>query len=179
MNRIRGFGRFGAAAIAALLLNQTGTAGFPAVQKAAAASFSGAHVSNAGSAEGDAVIRGNAASVGYDADRKSDVLNLSGSSFGSGWLQLPQEIVSGCKNGFSFSMRFKLASDAGDYTRLYQFATVPLGTGNSGSYNSPDLSMDLNRNANFRATVFAGSGSTTANLLWVMWTIVAAWTLMT
>ena len=163
MNRIRGFGRFGAAAAAALLLTQTGTAGFPAVQKAAAASFSGAHISNAGSAEGDAVIRGNAASVSYDADRKSDVLNLSGSSFGSGWLQLPQEIVSGCKNGFSFSMRFKLASDAGDYTRLYQFATVPLGTGNSGSYNSPDLSMDLNRNANFRATVFAGSGSTTAN----------------
>ena len=32
MNRIRGFGRFGAAAVAALLLTQTGTAGFPAVQ---------------------------------------------------------------------------------------------------------------------------------------------------
>ena len=153
------------AAAAAVLLTQTNC--FPVFSKphsAAAASASGFHVSNQGSgANADAVIRGSGARIEHDSTLNSDVLNLSGKAFGAGWLQLPAWFSEKCANGFSFSMRFRLDADAENYTRLFQFATVPLGTGNTNGYNSPDLSMDLNDGTLFRTSVFAGSGSTTAN----------------
>ncbi len=155
------------AATAAILLVQTGS--FPALTRqnpisAAAASLSGARVFNQGSgAEADAIIRGSGAQIKHDSTLDSDVLSLRGGSFGAGWLQLPAWFSEKCGNGFTFSMRFQLDGSSANYSRLFQFATVPLGTGNSNGYNSPDLSMDLNDKTAFRTSVFAGTGSTTAN----------------
>ena len=130
---------------------------------AAAESYSGARVESKGSKDTAAVINGSGASVAHDTSLDSDVLVLNGSSFGSGWLQLPSVFADGCDKGFSVSMKMQLASDAANYSRIYQFATVPLGTGNTNGYNSPDISMDLNDGTVFRTSVFAGSGDTTAN----------------
>ena len=168
MNQPKQFKRICGIAAAALLLFQTGTAGLPPLSApqmtASAAGYSGAKVGNQGSAEGDAVIRGSSAAVVNDSERGSAVLSLAGKAFGGGWLQLPEVLKSGCSKGFTFSMRYQLSADAEDFTRFYQFATLPFGTGVTPSYSSPDLSLDLNENSssNFRASVFAGSGSATS-----------------
>lgn len=152
------------AAAALLLFAQAGFGGFPfgdaALRGAEAATLSGAKVTSAGTVQdAPAVIRGSAASIIHDSTRNSDVLHLAGNAFGSGWLQLPQLFSGDRSKGFSFSMQFKLQSDAADYTRLFQFATVPFGSGNTNGYNSPDISMDLNDGTSFRASVFPGKGS--------------------
>ena len=66
-----------------------------------AMNYSNAVAANKGSAAGDAVIKGDSAAVVYDSTLKSDVLDLHGDSFGSGWLQLPAMFGKGCENGFS------------------------------------------------------------------------------
>lgn len=129
----------------------------------AAGSFRNAAVSSAGSKDTAAIIRGSAAEVVYDSTRRSNVLSLGGGAFGAGWLQLPEVFSAGCGEGFSLSMDFQLASDAASYSRLYQFAAVPLGTGSTAGYSSPDLSIDLNDKSAFRTSVFAGTGSATAD----------------
>ena len=48
----------------------------------AAVSYYNAKVANQGSGEGNAVIKGSDASVVYDSDLKSNVLDLHGSGFG-------------------------------------------------------------------------------------------------
>ena len=155
--------RFWSAA-AALILTLQAAGRFPVTPyRVQAAGYSGAQVANQGSGEGAAVIRGSSAGIVHDSTLDSDVLLLNGNSFGAGWLQLPAMLNESCKNGFTFTMRYQLAEDAGNYTRLYQFATVPLGTGSTNGYSSPDLSIDLNDRSNFRASVFAGKGSTTEN----------------
>ena len=150
---------------AVLLAAQSGS--FPqqtAPQTVSAASgYSGAAVANQGSGQGDATIFGGAADIVHDSTLDSDVLSLHGSSFGSGWLRLPEWFGSGCGDGFTFSMRIKLAADASSYSRLFQFATVPLGTGSTNGYSAPDLSIDMNNKTAFRASVFAGSGEGTEN----------------
>ena len=150
---------------AAAVLSAQGTGGLRLKQTkaSAAASYAGAAVANQGSADGAAVIRGSSTSITHDSTLDSDVLVLDGRSFGSGWLQLPSMLSAQSANGFTFSMRYQLASDAGSYTRLFQFATVPLGTGSTNGYSSPDLSVDLNDRTKFRASVFAGKGLTTEN----------------
>ncbi|MBR7039593.1 MAG: hypothetical protein IKI21_10155, partial [Oscillospiraceae bacterium] len=120
-------------------------------------------VQSQGSETGDARMRGSGAAVVHDDARGSDVLSLSGNGFGTGWLELPPLFQDGCADGFTFSMAVKLAADTADYSRLFQFATVPFGTGNAPSYNSPDLSVDVKDKSAFRASVFAGTGSVTVN----------------
>ncbi|MBR4627313.1 MAG: glycoside hydrolase family 97 catalytic domain-containing protein [Ruminococcus sp.] len=125
--------------------------------------YRNASVANQGSADGDAVIRGANATVVYDATLKSNVLDLHGSSFGGGWLQLPEMFKNGCDKGFSFSLKYKLDSSAGNYTRLYQFSPVPFGGGSAPSYSSPDISIDLKDKKSFRTSIFVGKGTTTEN----------------
>ena len=140
----------------------TGTAVSPSAASAAV-NFRNASVASTGTQSTAATIRGSAAEVVYDSTRKSNVLSLGGGAFGAGWLQLPEVFSGGCKDGFTVSMDYQLASDAASYSRLYQFATVPLGTGSTNGYSSPDLSVDLNDKSAFRTSVFAGTGSTTAD----------------
>lgn len=152
------------AAAAAVMFIQSGGLSLPPSSKAAAAvRYAGASVANQGGAEGNAVIRGSGAKVVTDSELKSDVLQLGGGGFGAGWLQLPAWFSDKCKNGFTFSMKFQLESDSSSYSRLFQFAAVPLGTGNTNGYSSPDLSVDLNDKKAFRASVFAGTGNATEN----------------
>lgn len=123
----------------------------------AVGSYANASVANQGSEkDADAVIRGQNADVIYDSTLKSNVLNMHGDSFGSGWLQLPKFFEGGVSDGFSFSMQFKLAKEAGNYTRLFQFSSVPLGTGSTSGYSSPDISIDLKDKKAYRASVFVG-----------------------
>ena len=122
--------------------------------------YANAIVENQGSAEGNAVIKGSAASVIHDDTFGSDVLDLHGDRFGSGWLQLPQMFSGGCKNGFTFSLKFNLDSRDEKYMRLFQFSPLSFGSGNAPSYNSPDISVDLNTLEHYRTTVFVGKGST-------------------
>ena len=128
-----------------------------------AMNYSNAVVASQGSAAGDAIVKGGSAAVVYDSTLKSDVLDLHGDSFGSGWLQLPSMFAKGCENGFSFSLKYKLDSQAEDYTRLYQFSPVPFGAGAAPSYSSPDISIDLKDKKAFRTSVFVGKGTTTEN----------------
>ncbi len=126
--------------------------------------YSNANVANQGSADGKAVIKGANASVVYDSALKSNVLDLHGDSFGSGWLQLPSDMFGKeCDNGFSFSFKFKLDSDAENYTRLFQFSPVPFGAGAAPSYSSPDISLDLKDKKAYRTSIFVGKGTTTEN----------------
>ena len=130
----------------------------------AVSSYSNAVVENQGSANGNAVIKGMNANVEFDSKIGSNVLNLHGDSFGSGWLQLPSGMFGkGCENGFSFSLKFRLDSEAGNYTRLFQFSPVAFGAGASPSYSSPDISVDLKDKKSFRTSIFAGNGSTVEN----------------
>ena len=129
----------------------------------AAVSYYNAKVANQGSGEGTAVIKGSDASVVYDSELRSNVLDLHGSGFGSGWLQLPAMFEKGCDKGFSFSLKFKLDSGAGNYTRLYQFSPVPFGAGAAPSYSSPDISVDLKDKKAYRTSIFVGKGTTTEN----------------
>ena len=129
----------------------------------AAMNYSNAVVANQGTAEGDAVIKGGSASVVHDDALDSDVLDLHGDSFGSGWLQLPQMFGNVGSKGFSFSFKFNLDSSSENYTRLYQFSPVAFGAGNAPSYSSPDISVDLKDKKSFRTSIFAGKGSNTEN----------------
>ena len=134
------------------------------MQANAITSYVNAVVENQGSAKGNAVIKGQNASVEYDGRLGSNVLDLHGDSFGSGWLQLPAGMFgTGCENGFSFSMKFRLDSDAGEYTRLFQFSPVAFGAGAAPSYSSPDISLDLKDKKSYRTSIFAGKGNTTEN----------------
>ena len=147
---------------AAVLLMQTSGLQFPAdTAVSAAIRYAGASVASQGSTEGSATIRGSAAKVVTDSTINSDVLELGGGAFGAGWLQLPAWFSDKHKNGFSFSMRFQLEGDSSSYSRLFQFASVQLGTGSTNGYSSPDLSVDLNDKTAFRASVFAGKGNAT------------------
>lgn len=168
-NRIRR--RLGGITLAAVLAAQA--VSLPGIGTGAAlAGYAGAEVASCGSAAGAAVIRGSAARVVYDSTRGSDVLSLEGNAFGAGWLQLPALFERPCEDGFSLSMRCALSADAGDYTRLFQLATVPFGTGNANGYNSPDISMDLNGSGlPMRASVFAGKGSTADEAQRAMFTV--------
>ncbi len=135
----------------------------PQQSVSAVTNFAGANVASRGKIKDPAVIRGTSASVVYDSDRQSDVLVLNGSAFGDGWLQLPKLFSAGCADGFTFSMRFKLNADTEKYMRMFQFSSIPLGTGAAPSYSSPDISVDLNDKTAYRASVFAGTSSATEN----------------
>ncbi|MBR6761832.1 MAG: glycoside hydrolase family 97 catalytic domain-containing protein [Oscillospiraceae bacterium] len=138
----------------------------PSLQKQTALAvtdYTNAVVANQGSSDQMAIIRGEQAEVVYDSTCKSNVLDLSGGSFGAGWLQLPSVFQNGCQNGFTFSMRYQLDAQAEGYTRLFQFSTVPFGTGAAPGYSAPDISVDLNDKTSLRASVFAGSAYTTAD----------------
>ena len=155
---------------AAAISMQAGSTGIPLLSGlraqqsvSAVTNYAGASVASKGSDPAPAVIRGSGASVVYDSALKSDVLALSGTGFGSGWLQLPKLFDSGCENGFTFSMRFQLDSDAEKYMRLFQFSSIPLGTGSAPAYSSPDFSVDLNDKTAYRASVFAGTAAATEN----------------
>ena len=130
----------------------------------ALSSYANAVVENCGSANGNAVIKGMNASVEFDGKLGSNVLDLHGDSFGSGWLQLPAGMFGkGCENGFTFSLKFRLDSEAENYTRLFQFSPVAFGAGAAPSYSSPDISVDLKDKKSYRTSIFAGKGSTTEN----------------
>lgn len=153
---------------AAALSAQAGLYGTPQIfdaqQTASAVTvFANASVGSKGSRDTAAVIRGDGASVVYDSALKSDVLSLNGSGFGAGWLQLPKLFSAGCEEGFAFSMRFKLSADTEKYMRMFQFSSLPFGTGTAPSYSSPDLSVDLNDKSAYRASVFAGKTAATEN----------------
>ncbi|MBO4876641.1 MAG: glycoside hydrolase family 97 catalytic domain-containing protein [Ruminococcus sp.] len=131
----------------------------PAVPGSASAAFgAGTRVGNKGSGDQAATIRGSSAEVVYDSTLKSNVLDLKGGGFGAGWLQLPEMFSSAGSSGFTFSLKFSLGSNE-DYARLFQFSPLPFGTGNAPSYNSPDISLDLNKKDHFRTTIFAGTGT--------------------
>ncbi|MBE6864481.1 MAG: hypothetical protein E7495_08005 [Ruminococcus flavefaciens] len=130
--------------------------------EAEAVSANGA-VSSVGTADGLAHIRGDGAGVMYDPEHGSNVLKLKGDGFGEGWLQLPAMFDESCSEGFTFSMKYALDGDTSDYSRLYQFSTVPFGTGLTSSYSSPDLSVDVKNKSTFRASIYAGNARTTAD----------------
>lgn len=120
-------------------------------------------VQNQGACSDPAYIRGSKAKVTYDSTRKSDVLALNGDEFGGGWLQLPSFFETGCSEGFTFSMKFSLDAEADDYSKLFQFSSIPFGTGNAPSYSSPDISVDINDKTRFRASIFAGNRQNTVD----------------
>lgn len=128
----------------------------------ALADVRGASAASIGSSDECAYIRGNIVSIDSDSELKSDVLHIGGDSFGSGWLQLPS-LFDGVKDGFTLSMKYKLESDAENYTRLFQFSSLPFGTGSAPSYSSPDISVDLKDGTSFRGSVFAGKSERTEN----------------
>ncbi|MCR4890108.1 MAG: glycoside hydrolase family 97 catalytic domain-containing protein [Ruminococcus sp.] len=146
-----------AVSAAALTLNS-----LPPVYNANAIENYDTAVFSVGTSQTPAYLKGSAKVVHND-DVDSDVLSLSGGSFGESWLQLPELFSSGCEKGFTFSMKFCLGSDAADYSRLFQFTTVPFGTGNSPSYSSPDISVDIKDKKAYRASIFAGAGFNTEN----------------
>ena len=135
----------------------------PSETSAAEMVFQNAEAASTGTAKDAAIIRGENASVVKDSDNGTNVLDLKGGAFGASWLQLPDLFKGGCKDGFSIAMKFNLHTGTEDYTRLYQFATLPFGTGVTPSYSSPDLSVDLNKHDQYRCSVFAGKGSSTEN----------------
>ncbi len=145
-----------AAATAALCANA-----LPVFQSSAAAG-DGSAVSSTGLYDAPAYLRGNAEVI-YSSDVDSNVLSLKGGSFGESWLQLPELFKDGCWDGFRFSMKFCLGSGASDYSRLFQFSTVPFGTGNAPSYTSPDISVDIKNKKAYRASIFAGTYTSTAD----------------
>ncbi|MDD7556194.1 glycoside hydrolase family 97 catalytic domain-containing protein [Ruminococcus sp.] len=120
-------------------------------------------VQNQGLRSDPAYIRGSKAIVTYDAARQSDVLSLDGDGFGEGWLQLPALFETGCSAGFTFSMKVMLDAEADNYSKLFQFSSLPFGTGNAPAYSSPDISIDLNDKTSFRASIFAGNRQNTVN----------------
>lgn len=132
-------------------------------QKSAAAVAVETTVQNQGLRSDPAYIRGSKAIVTYDAARQSDVLSLDGDGFGEGWLQLPALFETGCSAGFTFSMKVMLDAEADNYSKLFQFSSLPFGTGNAPAYSSPDISVDLNDKTGFRASIFAGNRQNTVN----------------
>ena len=132
-------------------------------QKSAAAVAVETTVQNQGLRSDPAYIRGSKAIVTYDAARQSDVLSLDGDGFGEGWLQLPALFETGCSAGFTFSMKVMLDAEADNYSKLFQFSSLPFGTGNAPAYSSPDISVDLNDKTSFRASIFAGNRQNTVN----------------
>lgn len=130
---------------------------------ATAADITGTVVKSQGTSGKSAYIRGNGAKIVYDDELGSNVLALGGNGIGSGWLQLPDMFSSGCRDGFTFSLKYSLDSKTADYSRLFQFATVPFGTGNAPSYSSPDISVDVSDKSFFRASIFAGKSRDTLN----------------
>ncbi|MCQ2408551.1 MAG: glycoside hydrolase family 97 catalytic domain-containing protein [Oscillospiraceae bacterium] len=155
------FRRLCSAAAAAVLGVQCGV--LPPMGAQAVTNYAGARVASTGSAEDAAIIHGSGAEIVHDSTLDSDVLSLSGGAFGTSWLQLPAVFSQPPKEGFSVSMRFQLDAAAANYSRLFQFAAVPLGTGETNGYSTPDISMDLNNKSAFRTSVFAGTGTTTEN----------------
>ena len=147
-------------AVAAAAVLGAGT--LPAIPTSMAAVRTETAVKSIGKSDSQAYLRGGAAIV-KDSELGSDVLSLKGGSFGAGWLELPELFKSGCDSGFTFSMKYKLNSDSANYSRLFQFATVPFGTGNAPSYSSPDISVDVKDKTAFRASIFAGTGDSTLN----------------
>jgi len=154
----------GTAAALCVVLQPTSQIAPNRITADAAINYSNARVASKGIAEGNAIIKGANAGVVYDSALKSNVLDLHGDSFGSGWLQLPADMFSkGCDKGFSFTLKYKLDSNAENYTRLFQFSPVPFGEGAAPSYSSPDISLDLKDKKAFRTSIFAGKGTTTEN----------------
>ena len=154
--------KFTKAVTAAVSAAVLGAGTIPAMPVTLAAGTVGTAVTSVGRSDNEAYLRGNAAIV-HDSVLGSDVLSLRGGSFGAGWLQLPELFSGGCKNGFTFSMKYRLNDDVSNYSRLFQFATVPFGTGNAPSYSSPDISVDVKDKTAFRASIFAGTGDSTLN----------------
>ena len=147
------------AALSAVTAAVLSLSAFPAVPVTASAAFgAGTKVGSQGSAAEPAILRGSSAEIIHDSTLDSDVLDLGGGGFGAGWLQLPEIFSGDLSSGFSFSLKFSLDSSNEDYARLFQFSPLPFGSGNAPSYNSPDISLDLNRKENYRTTVFAGTG---------------------
>ncbi|MBQ4465377.1 MAG: glycoside hydrolase family 97 catalytic domain-containing protein, partial [Oscillospiraceae bacterium] len=144
--------------LAAVITTAMAASCLPAIPAAAAAKTV---VRSQGSVSDPAYLRGGAAGIVHDTSLDSDVLDLHGNGFGSGWLELPKFFADGCEEGFTFSMKYKLDADTANYSRLFQFATVPFGTGNAPSYSSPDLSVDVKDKTAFRASIFAGTGNST------------------
>lgn len=130
----------------------------------AATNYSGALVASQGKNDQNATIRGQNAEVVYDSTLKSNVLSLNGDSFGSGWLQLPSSMFKEIgPDGFTLSMKFELDSGVEDYMRLFQFSSIPFGTGTAPNYSSPDISVDLSDRKSYRGSVFVGKTSNTQN----------------
>ena len=154
---------FGMAVALCVLLQAVPFSSADRIKADAAMDYANAVVANQGSADGNAIIKGRGASVVHDSTLDSDVLDLHGDSFGGGWLQLPKMFESGCKNGFTFSLKFSLDSGVDDYMRLYQFSPIPFGGGTAPSYSSPDISVDLKDKKNYRTTIFAGTDLRTAD----------------
>jgi len=121
------------------------------------------HVVSQGKNSAHAVLKGNDASIFYDSNAGSDILYLKGSYNGGGWLQLPSLFESGCEKGFTLAMKFSLWDAASNYSRLFQFSPVPFAMGNSTTYATPDISIDIKDKTSFRASIFAGSGMNTEN----------------
>ena len=96
----------GAAAAMCVMAQPVGGLSRPVSSANAVTNFANAKVASQGSAEGDAVIKGANASVVYDSELKSNVLDLHGDSFGGGWLQLPAMFAKVSDKGFSFSLKF-------------------------------------------------------------------------
>ena len=153
---MQGYSKVSAAWIAAAMA----VSALPAIPAAAAPKTV---VNSQGSVKEAAHLRGGAQRSYTTSTLDSDVLDLHGNGFGSGWLELPGFFADGCKDGFTFSLRYKLDADSANYSRLFQFATVPFGTGNAPSYSSPDLSFDVKDKKAFRASIFAGTGDSTAD----------------
>ncbi|HQM00746.1 MAG TPA: glycoside hydrolase family 97 catalytic domain-containing protein [Ruminococcus flavefaciens] len=151
--------------ISALCLSvmPTGIGGIPPKEAKAADTYTELHAVSQGSNSAHAVLKGADASVITDSSLGSDVLYLKGSHNGGGWLQLPSLFENGCGGGFTLAMKFMLKEGASDYSRLFQFSPVPFASGNSSSYSSPDISIDLKDKTAFRASIFAGSGMDTEN----------------
>ena len=135
----------------------------PALQAAETAAYTELHAVSKGKNSAHAILKGTDAVIIPDSSLGSDVLCLRGSRNGGGWLQLPPMFESGCSDGFTLSMKYRLTDENAKFSRLFQFSPVPFASGKSGSYTSPDISVDLKDRSALRASIFAGSGFDTVN----------------
>jgi len=81
---------------------------------------------------GTAIIKGEGVSIVEDDATGNKVLNLPGGSFGSGWLQLPESLYSNVTDGFTISLKVKLASNAKNYERIFESSSMDFGSTGAG-----------------------------------------------
>ncbi len=124
------------------------------------ANYDNAKLISKGSIAGVAVMKGDNAVIVRNEEKASDVLLLNGSKENGGYLLLPENLYEGVIDGFSVAMDIYVLDSAKAYQRIFQSTPVKLGKGNTGAWNSPDVSVDLCDFNSFRTSILVGTGAT-------------------